>query len=111
MNNLRGQTLTLDYAAVNREDHNFRNCVVIGDVPGGGIKGAVRKSISWSILLYPLYFGVLVKKFFLSSFYFFEFTITMFSSLLSTLYILNTSTSFSRPFQSFYKVYCSADRV
>ena len=45
-----------------------------------------------------------INSFFLPS-PFFEFTITIFSSLLSTLYIINTSTGCSRPFQDFYKVY------
>ena len=50
-------------------------------------------------------FLVLENKFFLPSFPFFEFTRTMFSSLLSTIYIWNTVMSCSIPFQELYKVY------
>ena len=38
---------------------------------------------------------------------FFEFTRTVFSSLLSTLCIYNTRTGYSRPFKVFYIVICS----
>ena len=47
----------------------------------------VRESISQRIILYPLYFLVLEKKIFLAFFSFFKFTITMFSSHISNLYI------------------------
>ena len=63
--------------------------------------------ISQSILLDPLYFLVLEKKYFFPPSHFFEFMRTMLSSLLSTIYVYNTITGYSRPFKAFYKVICS----
>ena len=67
---------------------------------------AVREYTLQSILLDPLYFLVLGNKVFLPSFSFFGFMRTMFSSLLSTIYIYNTSTGYSRTFEVFYKFIC-----
>ena len=57
-----------------------------------------------------LFFGFWKRNFFFLPSPYFKFMRTMFYSLLSTLYIWNTSTSCSRSFQAFYKVYYFVDR-
>ena len=67
------------------------------------VSHAIHEPISRSIFYFLSILLVLEKKFFLLSLYLFEFTRTMFSSLLSTPLIWITSTKCSIPFKKFLK--------